>query len=182
MQDEPRNTSLPTPAAWAPRMTLRAIARLSAMKSGRIGVVGVNAADPGGRQEYGVGLVGREPALGLGLAGEIDIVPIGGEDLQASPARRRTIAEPTIPLWPATNTRVPASSKIGRVRPAPVEFRHLHALFAWGTRTRDLAWTSMRKHGRRRRIPVGRQSGPNGVHVNLWRASARSPSASKQNA
>jgi hypothetical protein len=47
----------------------------------RIGRVGMNAADPCGRQEHGIGLVRDEPALCRILTGEIERVALGGDHL-----------------------------------------------------------------------------------------------------
>ena len=69
---------------------------------GGIGVVGIDAADMAGGEEHDIGLVRGEPAFGLGLVGQVEPLRSAVSTSQPSPARRRTMADPAMPLWPAT--------------------------------------------------------------------------------
>ena len=71
-------------------------------KIGRISIVCVDAADEAGGQKNCIWTHSREPVFGCLLIGQIECVPVGNKNFALSLARRRTIAEPTMPLWPAT--------------------------------------------------------------------------------
>ena len=79
---------------------------------GAIGVVRQDAADLRRREEDGVGLRLGDPALGRRLRRQVDGGAIDGQDLDSSRlASRRTSADPTMPRWPATQTRLPSRRK-----------------------------------------------------------------------
>ena len=88
-------------------------------KIGAEGVVGEDAADLGRGEEDRVRPRFRDPALRLRLAGQVERCR-GRRSGPRSPraARRRTSAEPTMPRWPATQTRLPARLK-GRLLGIP---------------------------------------------------------------
>jgi hypothetical protein len=69
---------------------------------GGVGAVGANSADQAGGQKNRVRPVLVQPVLGRALIGQVEAFAVGMRISQPSDASRRTIAEPTMPLWPAS--------------------------------------------------------------------------------
>ena len=71
------------------------------------GVVGIDAADLGGGKDDGVRTILLEPDFDANLIAQIDDATVGLEHLVAATVRYRVIADPTMPLWPATQILLP---------------------------------------------------------------------------
>ena len=88
---------------------------------GRVGVVGEDAADLGGGDEHGLRPASRHPALDRGLPRQVDLGARSAVRIsQPSRASRRTSAAPTMPRWPATQTRLPSERVDRLTRDGPV--------------------------------------------------------------
>jgi hypothetical protein len=67
-----------------------------------IGIVGVDAANPGRGEEDVVGLFCSEEIECGTLVEQVEFLPGAGDQVGEPPCcRRRTMAEPTMPRWPA---------------------------------------------------------------------------------
>ena len=119
MQEEPRNSSFSTPSRRAASITFVSISEVVVEELGRTACRWRGCRRPWRRRGTPpAGARSRHPALDLGLAAQVD-ARRGGRRRSRSPRAPAAArcAEPTMPRWPATQTRLPASRR-GRAQSA----------------------------------------------------------------
>src|SRR6516164_7639462 len=111
MQDEPRNSSFATPTRRDASITLLAIARLSYRKSpGRVSLAWIPPARAAA-SSTAPGRCSSNQRLTVACSRRSTASRLTVNSRHSSRTKRRINAEPTIPRWPATNTRSPFSGK-----------------------------------------------------------------------